>query len=345
MSKYRNTLSSSRRKKQNYSGIPGWVKFLILVLVFFGLYLGGRIGLVWDKPNSDSDTRVSVEIPGGSSLNRIVGILEDRDLIRDSWVFKLYVKRHGLGTKLQAGNYIIQRNLRFEEIVEVLQSGKSKEMKVTIPEGSTIDQIDALLARKSLIEEGEFKKCAATCDLGFTLDSVEGYLFPSTYFVPSQGFSSKNFIQRLYRNWKVKIDPLRGDIPPRTVDQVVKVASMIEREAFGDSYEEKQQISDVIWKRLDEGIHLGIDATTRYEKNDWKGALYTADFAKDTPYNTRKRMGLPPTAISNPGEAAIKAAVYPVDTPYYYYLHDPTGKIHFGRTYDEHNENKRKYLY
>jgi hypothetical protein len=94
------------------------------------------------------------------------------------------------------------------------------------------------------------------------------------------------------------------------------------------------QVADVLWKRLDERIHLGVDATTRYELNDWKRPLYTEDFEKDTPYNTRRNYGLPPTAISNPGLPAIKAAIFPEETPYYYYLHDRKGQIHFAKDLD-----------
>ena len=118
---------------------------------------------------------------------------------------------------------------------------------------------------------------------------------------------------------------------------------MIEREANLDA--EMPMIADVLWKRLDEGIHLGVDATTRYELNEWKRPLYTADFQKDSPYNTRKKYGLPPTAISNPGIKAIRAAVYPKKNKYYYYLHDRKGQIHWGKTHDDHVRNKQQYLY
>jgi len=127
-----------------------------------------------------------------------------------------------------------------------------------------------------------------------------------------------------------------------TLNEIVIVASMIEREANNE--EEMPQIADVLWKRLNERIHLGVDATTRYELNEWKRPLYTSDFEKDTPYNTRKHYGLPPTAISNPSLPALRSAVYPQSTPYYYYLHDLKGRVHFSKNYDEHLKNKKMYL-
>lgn len=301
----------------------------------------------WDRPNSDQPTRVSFTVTPGSSFSRITDLLEDKGLIADAFAFKWYARYHGLRQKLQAGDYVVQKNLTFAELVEVLQSGKSQEIRITIPEGSTIAQIDEILTRKSLIEPGDFVDCTNTCNLGFDIENLEGYLFPSTYFESVKNFSNKKFIQRLYNTFQQQVSSLRIEITSadKTLDQVVIVASMIEREAFGSDLKEKQQIADVIWKRLNEGIALGIDATTRYEKGDWKNPLYAQDFAKDTPYNTRRKRGLPPTAISNPGIDSLTAAVRPVDTPYYYYLHDRNGVVRFARNLDGHNQNKRDYLY
>jgi len=323
------------------------MKKLIIFLILGGmLYGGARLHLNWTRPNSDSTTRVSFAIPSGSSLKRVSHILEDKELIRDAWSFELYARRHDLATRFQAGEYVMLRNLTFAEVAEVIQTGKSSEIKVTLPEGSTIKQIDEILAKRNLIELGDFVHCTNTCDLGFRVSNLEGYLLTSTYFVNPQSFSSKKFIQRLYQNFQIQIQPFESDVASsgRTLDEIVIVASMIEREAFGDSREEKKMIADVIWKRLDERIHLGIDATTRYELDEWKRPLYTEDFQLDTPYNTRKRYGLPPTAISNPSMASFEAAVQPVSTEYYYYLHDRSGNIRFGRNLEEHNANKRQYL-
>ena len=319
-------------------------KFLFLIFLFLGIYFAARVLLVWDRPNSDSDARVSFMIPKGTSLNSIVNLLEEKELIQDAFVFKLFVKHQKLAQKLQAGEYIIQRNLTFAEIAQILQKGRSKEMKVTIPEGSTIDQIDDILTRLGLSEAGEFKKCVMQCDFSFEVSSLEGYLFPSTYYVNLANHTNKNFIQRLYRTFQQQLGDMKKDIPAnRTLEEIVIVASMIEREA--NVVSEMADISDVIWKRLDKPMVLGIDATTRYEKNDWKNPLYTADFEVNSPYNTRKRQGLPPTAISNPGIEALRAAIYPSSNPYYYYLHDRNGVVHFGKTLEEHNANKRQYLW
>ncbi len=322
-------------------------KFLFIVVLITTLFVSARLMLSWSRPNSDSVSRVSIEIPSGASLSTISDLLENRELVRDGWSFQWFVRWKRLASKLQAGEYVIPRNLTFSEIAEMLQHGKSSEVRITIPEGSTIEQIDAILAKKLFIEPGDFIACTNFCDLGFRVSSLEGYMFPSTYFENPKTFTSKNFVQRLYNTFQQQTSKLRTQIQEsgRTLNEIVIVASMIEREAFGDNLEEKRKIADVIWKRLDERIHLGIDATTRYQLNEWKRPLYTEDFDSDSRYNTRRYLGLPPTAISNPGIDALHAAVDPLSTEFYYYLHDNKGQVHFGRTLNDHNANKREYLY
>ena len=322
-------------------------KYILLAVVLTGLYFAGRVLYFWDRPNSDEATRVSFSVVPGSSFKSIKTLLEEKGLIADPFSFEVYARYNKLRSKLQAGDYVVQKNLTFSELVEVLQSGKSQEIRITIPEGSTIAQIDEILVRRSLIEPGEFVECANSCDLGFVIESLEGYMFPSTYFENVQNFSNKKFIQRLYNTFQQQVGKIRTDIAAsgRSTDETVIVASMIEREAFGSNMVEKQEIADVIWKRLDEGIALGIDATTRYELNDWKNPLFKADLEKDTPYNTRRKLGLPPTAISNPGYDALYAAANPLATDYYYYLHDSSGNIRFAVDLAGHNQNKRDYLY
>ena len=319
-------------------------KIFALAVFLSALYFSARLVLVWDRPNSDSPARVAFEIPRGANLAQISEILSQKELVRDELAFRLFARWKGLSEKFQAGEFIISRNLKMSEIAEILQSGKTAEIKITIPEGSTIAQIDEILAKKNLILPGEFADCASFCDFASAPENFEGYLFPSTYFVNQKNFSNQKFIARLHRTFLQKVAPFKKDFGDRSLDQMVKVASMIEREAFGDSLAERKIISGIIWKRLRERIHLGIDATTRYEIGDWKRPLLAADFSEPTPYNSRKVLGLPPTAISNFSIESLQAAVFPEETEFYYYLHDRSGQIHFGRNLAEHQENKQRYL-
>ena len=116
---------------------------------------------------------------------------------------------------------------------------------------------------------------------------------------------------------------------------------MIQRET--NNQDEMPQIAGIIYNRLAANMPLGIDATTRYELNDWKNPLKEADLEAQTPYNTRRKTGLPPTGIGAPGKAALEAAIRPAENNWYYYLHGSDSQIRYAVTYDEHKENIKKY--
>lgn len=148
----------------------------------------------------------------------------------------------------------------------------------------------------------------------------------------------------MLNNFNSKIGELVSDIAQRgySVHQIVTMASLIEKESRVNS--EKAIISGILWKRLEERIPLGVDATVRYALNKWTEPLTINDLKTDSPYNTRERQGLPPGPISNFSFESLKAAINPEASDYYYYLHGNDGQIRYGRTNEEHNDNKRKYL-
>lgn len=120
------------------------------------------------------------------------------------------------------------------------------------------------------------------------------------------------------------------------------MASILEREAKNS--DEAGIISGILWKRLEKGMPLQVDATFLYTIGKGSDQLTTADLAHNEPYNTYVNKGLPPGPIGNPGVSMVLAALHPVDSSYYYYLHDPNGHVHFAKTYSEHLANKKKYL-
>jgi UPF0755 protein len=152
-------------------------------------------------------------------------------------------------------------------------------------------------------------------------------------------------ILRMLDNFDTKLDSeLRSEIAKRgySIHQIVTMASLIEKESRKD--EEKPIIAGILWKRLEEGMILGVDATVRFALNKWTAPLTVADLNTDSPYNTRKKGGLPPGPISNFSLSSLRAAIMPEASEYYYYLHGNDGQIRYGRTNEEHNENKRNYL-
>lgn len=292
----------------------------------------------------------AVEIPVGSSPTRIGRILEEQELIVSGSVFQRYVKDTGDARSLMAGTFYVTPAMTIPEIVDVL-TGRSQplEERVTIPEGYTIRQIDALLVDRGLIEAGDFIRCATECAFGWEIltnsSSLEGYLFPDTYNIVPQQFSSEELIDRMVTTFQRRLpegweDTLAAQ--GRTLDEVVIMASIVERES--SPWDDRAVVAGILWNRYDAGTLIGADATLLYEKEDPTDPITYADLQADSPYNTRKFKGLPPTAISNPGLSSILGALDPAPTDYWYYLHDSDGQIHYGRTLEEHNQNKALYI-
>jgi UPF0755 protein len=207
--------------------------------------------------------------------------------------------------------------------------------KVTFPEGFTTRDMSARLAANFEGFDG------ARFD-ALTKDS-EGYLFPDTYKF-FQSVTADMVVTTLKQNFTAKIAPLEKDIASsrRSRADIIIMASIIEKEANGA--DDRAVIAGILWKRLDAGIALQVDAPFLFLLNKDSRDLTRADLATKSPYNTYLNKGLPPTPINNPGLAAITAAIHPVSSPYLYYLHDKTGQIHYARTYAEHKKNIALYL-
>ncbi|MES2436844.1 MAG: endolytic transglycosylase MltG [Patescibacteria group bacterium] len=174
-----------------------------------------------------------------------------------------------------------------------------------------------------------------------TKGATEGYFFPGNYVVPLRAKApdvSKKIITAFNEEVVESNEKLKTNVI--NMDTAIKIASIIQREAGSKS--DMKIISGVIWNRLFEGMSLDMDATLQYAKGSktkWWPKVVPADKYIESPFNTYKNKGLPPSAISNPGEAAIEAALNPGKTDAFFYLHDDNGKIHTARTYQEHLDN------
>lgn len=307
--------------------------------------------------NTSDTTRTSVTIPKGSSVKQIAKTLKDQGLIRSSLAFVTYVRTRGVDTVLQAGTFILRPDLSVREITDALRRGIAEEGILTIPEGFTVKDIDALLAEKGILNPGEFTECAKTCDLADydflpkAVDlaerggKVEGYLYPDTYFVVLDDFTAEAFLKRLLDTFEKRVvRDLEADLKKteRSLHQIVTMASLIEEETRKE--DERATVSGILWKRFDAGAGLGVDATVRYILEKQTGALTVADLNSNSAYNLRKFRGLPPGPIASPSLSAIKAALHPSETPYWYYLHGSDGQIRYAETNEDHNVNKYKYL-
>lgn len=328
---------------------------LVIIAVLACAALWYRLSLrPVDAGNTD---RVSVRIEPGTSTRGIAQALSDEGVLRSPFAFRLYTRLHGADGSLQAGTFILNAGMTPAEIVEALRSGKAEEAALTIPEGFTVTDIDALLVRKGLTATGAFLRCVRECDLaefGFLPSGeglaerggrAEGYLFPDTYFVTTEQFSVEEFLRRLLTVFRTKvIHELGGEVgsSARTMHEIITMASLIEEEAITDA--ERPVISGILWKRFDDQRGLGVDATVRYILEKPIAVITAGDLNVDSAYNTRKFRGLPPGPIASPGIKSIEAALRPAASSYWYYLHDKQGKIHYAETNEEHNLNRIRYL-
>ncbi len=310
------------------------------------------IKLDYDKalrtPNSDSQEKVIVQIDQGATVDQILTKLVDQGVIQEKWLtyVKLYLKQENLAAKLQAGTYELPKNLSIKEVIDSLQNGKNPDIWVTIPEGLRKDEIADILnqelskADTTNFSKEEFlrlttdKAYIQTLGLTVNISDLEGYLFPDRYAFPITTKTSDT-IDKMVKNFITKVGTAD------TYDQII-LASIVEREGFSD--QDRPIIAGIFIKRLEEGWLLQACATVLYPLKDWKHEITDADKESDSPYNTYKKPGLPPTPICNPGLESINAVRNYKKTDYYYYIHDNNAIVHYAKTLEEHNANINQYL-
>jgi len=303
---------------------------------------------VIEQPNSDSSDKISFEIASGETVDSIVQKLVDQGILKEKWAnyFRIYLKLNDISQRIQAGTYVMPKNLSITEIAETIQQARGLDIWITIPEGLRKDEIAEILA-KEFTEEGNinFVKedfLTLTTDetfissLGFTytLKNLEGYLYPDKY-----AFSNTATTEEVL---KIFLDNFKKKVGTEDSYEDLIIASMVEREGYTSS--DRPMIADIIKRRLDEGWLLQIDATLLYPEKDWKHIITDIDKKKDNLYNTYKYAGLPPTPICNPGLEAINATRNPQSNNFYFYIHDKDGNVHYAETLAEHNRNVEKYL-
>lgn len=286
-----------------------------------------------------------MNIPAGSGTQQIADRLKKGGAIRSAFVFTTMARILGESGDMKAGEYEIPLNLGVIEIINKLVAGDAVAQWVVIPEGLTLPQIAKRLHERRLADERSFISAAnrRPKSLGLSIPisrhSVDGYLMPDTYKFPKQ-FSERQILKEMLRNWNAKVlqpySPLfrSSDLP---MDKIIVIASLIEREAKVP--QDRPLISSVIRNRLQRKMKLDIDATVIYALGKHKEKLSFADLKVNSPYNTYKKVGLPPSPICNPGKECIEAALKPAKTSYLYYVAQPDGSHLFAVTYAEHLAN------
>lgn len=326
--------------------IPIFFIFLIFIVVLLFFFWWKNITLPVNSSNSE--TKILV-VPQGWSVEQIGEELLEQKLIKNIFAFKLMVAKEGVSKNLQAGDFRLSPSMNLYEITQSLTHG-TLDIWVTIPEGLREEEVASIIADSFLKQNKDF-------DLDLFIESAkkkEGYLFPDTYLFPKDS-SVEDIINIMTDNFEEKFDSLTLGTS-LTENQTIILASLVEREAKYDK--DRSVIAGIILKRLKGGWSLDIDATLQYAKAnndcvsnggiikdcDWWPVVDGDDKEIKSLYNTYKNLGLPPTAICNPGLASLKAAAAPKDTEYWFYLSDSFGNTYFAKTLEEHEVNIQNYL-
>lgn len=299
---------------------------------------------------SGSAQPVVVTVPEGASTDAIAAMLKRLGIIRDALAFRLYARSRGLDGRLRAGEFELSPAMDVPTVVRTLVSGPIVTYPFTVPEGYTVAQIADLLAGKGLVDRDRFLAVARDPRLrprgvparAEVREPLEGYLFPDTYRIP-RGATEEQIIDLMRRRgeavWTREYrDRLRA--LNMTVHEVLTLASIIEKEATAG---DRAQVAAVFHNRLARRMKLDSCATVNYVLEQPRLVLTYQDLETPSPYNTYRNAGLPPGPIANPGEAAIRAALWPADVPYLYFVAKSPVEHAFAITYDEHRTNQARY--
>jgi UPF0755 protein len=297
---------------------------------------------------SQPATATTFIVPRGSTLGDVVSGLQNAGILAHPIALRILARFRNDEADIQSGQFRFPAHQTSDEILQRLISGTADALWVTFPEGFTARQIGARLAARSLVGAAAFDRYAARTRLvvdGARSRSLEGFLFPSTYLVPVGADPERiahiltdQFLRELPANAASKARALGLDVP-----QVITVASLIEREARDDG--ERPLMAGVYYNRLRAGMPLEVDATIEYIFPEHHDVITRRDLEIDSPYNTYRHTGLPPTPIANPGKASIDAAFAPTHSQYLFYVYSPELKRSvFAKTLEEHNANVERYL-
>ena len=338
--------SSDKKKSSLNKKTITVIVILIAAIIIFILALSYYRKCVYIPLSNMRDKKIDVLISGSSY--DIAETLEDKGLIRNKYAFLIYAKNKKVAGRLQAGKYEFDPGMNSVEIIEKMINGDVKKdtVRITIPEGYDIKSMADAFEKAGLVKKSDFLNAVKNGNYDYDFlkgipnreYKLEGYLFPDTYeFV--KGSTAEQIINKMLKRFgEVFNDDMRNKAKEKnmTIDDIVIIASMIEREAQVAS--ERPTISAVIYNRLKDNEKLRIDATVLYALGDWKDKVTFKDLEVDSPYNTYKYKGLPIGPIANPGAASLEAALNPDNVNYKYYVAKKggNGSHIFSVTYEEH---------
>lgn len=306
-------------------------------------YVSYRVGL---GAAATAGASQEFEIKSGENANSVATALKQAGLIRNRTAFLTYLNFHFLRTRLKAGTYSLSPTKPAPFIVGIITGGQTLINRITVPEGYRITQIEALAARKG-IKQADFKAALqAPHTQAFLADkpagvSLEGYLFPDSYEVNATTTAAQ-LVNSMLETFGQRVGPEYVQAfaaEGLTLHQGLTLASIIEREVSIPA--DRSIVAQIFLKRFREKQPLGSDVTVHYAC-DLAGVPFNLNI--NSPYNTRKYVGLPPGPIASPGLSALDAVAHPATTTYNYFLSGNDGRTYYANTYAEHQQNIQKYL-
>lgn len=333
------------------------MKRLFLVTVVLALVAalgaGGFLLSLNSKANAPGlgTEEIELEVPRGANARSVGVQLQKVGLVGDTLVFRYVVWKRG-GLALKAGQFKLSRALSPVELAAALEKPPlAEDEPFVVVEGWRIRDVDDALVAAGRADPGAYVK-AASSRLGyvapFTLPdgTLEGYLYPETYLLPKGRIDCRVLVQKQLDQFASRVFlPLEQEVRgyKRSLHELVTMASMLEREEPTPA--NRPLVAGILWKRIDRGFPLGVDATSRYELKSWndRGAFLVKLRDDTDPYNTRRKKGLPPTPIGAPTSASLEAALRPTPSEFLYYLHDAQKVLHPSRDAAEHEALRKKY--
>ncbi len=278
-----------------------------------------------------------VEIPEGMTLTEATQLLAEKEVVSSPLLLQSVIKLRFADRPIRSETFYFDRPLNTSGVAEAVTRGLHTlpPIHVTVQEGLRIEKIDELVA--------EVLPDVAPGDFAAAAKGMEGYLFPDTYYL-SKSFTAERLVALMYETFKKRIQTLEADVAASShpLDRIVTMASLIEREARDT--ESKGLVSGILWKRYEMDMPLQVDAAFEYIYDKPATQLTPEDLTVESPYNTYRNVGLPPTPIANPGLESLRAALNPTQSPYYYYITGNDGNFYYAKTYEEHQENIEAHL-
>lgn len=318
---------------------------IFTILIVFALGFAASAWFFMGPVGESKNLEVFV-VPEDQTGFDFAGTLANQKLIKNQKVFQILLNNFAIGKGIKSGGYRLSQSMNSWEIFKKITS-KPDLFWVTISFCPRKEQIGEKLAGilgwdQTKLDEWNNVYASKTSEY------FEGVYYPDTYLLPADE-SPSQIAQRFINNFNAKFAPYSAQAADKNIKwtTVLKIASLIAREAAGPK--DMGIISGIIWNRLNSGMALQIDATMQYTlgKNaggSWWGTIDLTEKQSDSPYNSYKNKGLPPTPICSPNIDAIAAAINPEETDCLFYLHDATGEIHCAKTYAGHLKNIQDYL-